>query len=125
MAWARGGQRRFFLLLWQDFLHHPCHLASKGNAHHGHNGVKGQVEHDDLAGQIWQQLGGITCPQASERHHQQHANDLENQITQGHLAGLYIGLEGGDHGQQAAAQVGTNDQAQCHIHGNAARRCQG
>ena len=116
-----GACGRLRLFRRQQALHGAGHRACEANADDAHHDVEGQVEQHHQGGGFGHVGAHMLQPQAGKRRHDEHANDLEEQIAQRHLACLHVGLHGGHHGEHAAAQVGAQHQPQRHIGRNTAR----
>ncbi len=91
----------------------------------GHHQVEQQVKQHHLGTDIGHQRGNVGQPGLDQPDHGHHADHLEQQVAQRHLAHLHTGFERGQQGQHAAAQVGPQHQPQGHIARNAARAGQG
>ncbi len=95
--------------------------ADEGDADHH---VEAQVKQHDHVGRVTEKRPHMLQPHTQERCGHHHAEQLERHRAQGHLPGFYRRLGGGQHRQQAAAQVGAKHQAQRHFQRNAAGRRQ-
>ena len=118
---ARARVGRVDLLARQQALDPSGHRFGKAYAHQRHHGVERQVvEHHQR--RIAAHVGPrVKQPGRGERRHDQHADDLEHQVAERHLARLDARAQGGDDGQQPAAQVGAHHQPQAHRDRHAAR----
>ena len=75
------------------------------------------IEHDQ--GRLIRYPGADRLqPQANKWRRDGNADQLENQVAQWHLARLDVGVQCGEHRQQAAAQIGAQHQAKCNVDGD-------
>ena len=109
----------------QDFFDHPGKVPGKLHTQQRHHQVEQQVKQHHLGTDIGHQRGNVGQPGLDQPDHGHHADHLEQQVAQRHLAHLHTGFERGQQGQHAAAQVGPQHQPQGHIARNAARAGQG
>ncbi|MPM44614.1 hypothetical protein SDC9_91293 [bioreactor metagenome] len=124
---ARDGQRRrgkcrrvqvlwplvlVFDRLGQQPRHQVSHPLREADEAHADDDVVGQMEQHHALRCIAQQRLHVFHPQADERRHDAHAQNLEHHVAHGDLAHLDGGFGRGHHRQQAAAQIGAQHQAE-------------
>ena len=96
----------------QQFFNPACNHLRPADKHQAHQQIEGQVKHHDHRSRIAQIRADMAQPQANKRCRHDNAESLEQQISQRHLSYFNRRARRGDHGQQAAAQVGAQHQAQ-------------
>ena len=108
-------ERAAGVLQRQQLLDPARHRTGQSDEDQSDHEVEAQVKEHGQCGRVRHVGLHEAQPERDERRCDQHAQCLEQQIAQRHLARGAVGLGGGEHRQQAAAQVGAQHQPERHV----------